>query len=84
MDRVRIMNATLYATNARSKYAGESTVAGSIAIVNEGVTAARAGISIDGHLFGDRDEVLGQIATLPPMFDGEPDYRKAWRFLSRF
>jgi hypothetical protein len=61
---------------------GGAKFAGSIGIVNKGATAARVGISIDGHLFGDRDEMLTYIAALAPMFEGEPDYRKAWRFLT--
>ncbi len=78
----RVLHARLYATDATSKFAGAAEFAGSIRIVNNGATAARVGVSIDGHLFRDRDEMLAYIAAIPPMFEKEPDYRKAWRFLT--
>jgi len=78
---VRVLHASLYATAAAGS-PGTHRFAGSIRIVNNAATTARVGISIDGHLFRDRGEMLSYIAALPPMFEDEPDYRKAWRFLS--
>ncbi len=39
-------------------------------------------ISIPGYLFGSKQELLDYIELLPPEYPGEPNYRKAWRFMT--
>lgn len=76
----RTFEASLYAIVAPESTA--SPFAGSIRIVNRSPATTRLGISVEGYLFSDKDEMLAYIAAIPPMYDGEPDYRKAWRFLT--
>jgi hypothetical protein len=73
-----VLDADLYATTSTNG----SPFAGSIAIANHGYTPAHISIAIDGYLFRDKSQMLDYIAGIPPMLEGEADYRKAWRFLT--
>jgi hypothetical protein len=76
-----VLEAALHSTAASSASTG-TAFAGAVHVVNRGPLPARFSISSDGHLFRDKDDMLAYIAMLPPMYEGEPDYRKAWRFLT--
>lgn len=49
---------------------------------NTAGTPATVTISIPGYLFGSKQELLDYIELLPPQYPGEPNYRKAWRFMT--
>jgi hypothetical protein len=59
-----------------------SPFAGSVTIVNRDSATSRMAISLEGYLFPDKNELLAYIASIPPIFKDEPDYRKAWRFIT--
>ena len=56
--------------------------AGAVSIVNPGVETAQLGISAEGFLFQDQKELLAYIHSMPAIVANEPDYQKAWRFLT--
>ncbi|HET9406554.1 MAG TPA: hypothetical protein VFO39_04905 [Candidatus Sulfotelmatobacter sp.] len=76
-----VLNGSLYATGG-SAHVVASSFAGSVKISNHATATATIGVSINGYLFRNKEEVLAYINSIPPIFNREPDYRKAWRFLT--
>lgn len=78
---VHISNARFYESRTTSSPKAAS-FAGFVRIVNHRNIASQFGLGIQGYLFRNSRELLAYIASIPPIYPNEPDYQKAWRFLT--
>lgn len=53
-----------------------------VRVENRNADTVAVALALEGLLFTDRDDVLEAIERLAPEYAGEPNYRKAWRFLT--
>jgi len=59
-----------------------SSFAGVVTILNNSTRESQFEIGMDGYLFRNKDELLNYVASLPSIYPNEPNYQKAWRFLT--
>lgn len=78
---LHIRNARLYESEANSSSPAMS-FAGLVKIVNHGTATSRFGLGIKGFIFQNSRELLSYIASIPAIYPNEPNYQKAWRFLT--
>jgi hypothetical protein len=52
-----------------------------ISIHNNGNVNTTFKMNLNNKIFSSNDDLLNKISTMPPEYQGEPLYRKAWRFV---
>jgi len=62
---------------------GENPLLHSILLTNTGSETARFYLKVNGNLSVNLADLVSQIRATPEIFPGEPDYRKAWRYISK-
>ena len=78
---IHIRNARFYESQATSPSTAPS-FAGLVRITNAGRASEGFDLAIRGYLFHNSHQLLAYIASIPPIYPNEPDYQKAWRFLT--